>query len=63
MTVGDLVRFPERGGCNPLSGFELFSDRHPFPAKFAKKVEVWPLQADFVQQEGHLLQVGHKTIE
>ena len=46
-----------------LSRFELFSVRHLFPAKFAKSFEVWPLQADFLQQEGHLSQVGHKAIE
>ena len=54
----------ERGGCNPLLGFELLSDRHPDPAKFAKSFEVWPLQEDLVQQVWHhLLQDLHNTIE
>ena len=53
----------EREGCNPLSGFELFSDWHPDPAKFAKSFEVWPLQADLRQHFWHLWQVEHKTIE
>ena len=39
----------EREGCNPLSRFELFSDRPLDPAKFAKSFEVWPLQADLRQ--------------
>ena len=44
MTVGDLESF----------------DRLPDLSKFAKRFEVWPLQADFVQHWGDLLQVGHK---
>ena len=37
---------PKWGGCSPLSGFELFSDRHPDSAKFANNFGVLPLQAD-----------------
>ena len=53
----------ERGGCSPLREFELLSDRHPDPAKFAKSFIVWPLHSDLREQFGHLLQVLQKTSE
>ena len=40
----------ERGGCSPLSGFELLSNWHQDSAKFANNFEVCPLNSSIREE-------------
>ena len=51
----------ERGGGNPLLGFELLLDLHPDPTTLSNSFEVWSLQEDWEQHLGHLLQELQNT--